>query len=83
MSNKIRVWCTEGVLTCKDTNLKFTDQGIMLENPDEDIFIPYGSLQLVRHKKNKGKSSNIRLRKIDNGEQDYVDQYVLDTACVC
>lgn len=82
MSKKIRVWCTEGVLTCKDADLKFTDQGIILENPDEDIFIPYGSLQLVRSKKNKGKSSNIRLREIDNRESNCVEQHILNSVYI-
>lgn len=72
MLKKIRVWCTEGILTCKDVDLKFTEYGIMLENSDEEIFVPYGSLNLVRCKKNKAGSRNIRLRKYDKEEHDCV-----------
>jgi len=69
MSKKIEVRCTEGILTCKDTDLKFTEQGIVLESSNEDVFIPYGALNLIRCKKNKGRS-NIRLQKGDKGGQD-------------
>jgi len=73
MSKKIEVRCTEGVLTCRNTDLKFTEQGIMLESPNEDVFIPYGALNLIRCKKGKGRS-NIKLQKIkiDTGVQDCV-----------
>lgn len=70
MANKIKVWCDIGVLTCKNVGIKFTDYGMMLETDDEEVFIPFGSLRLVRCKKRKGRSHNIKLKEY--GEQDCI-----------
>jgi len=63
MVKRIKIYCDIGEVTCKDSELKFTEYGIMIDSSEEEIFIPYGSLQLAISKKNKGKSYNIKLQK--------------------
>lgn len=68
MLKKIKIWCDVGIITCKDTELKFTEYGIMLENSEEELFIPYGSIHLVRGNKDGKNSRSIRLQKYDDKE---------------
>lgn len=70
MLKKIKIWCNVGILTCKNIELKFMENGIMLESDEEELFIPYGSIHLVRGLKNKRQSRDIRLQTYDKGEHD-------------
>ena len=69
-TNKIKIWCDVGILNCKNVEIKFTEYGIMIEDPNEEIFIPYGSIHLVRYSKNNVKSRNIKLEEM--GGQDCI-----------
>ena len=69
MTRITKVWCTEGILVCKDVELKFTEPVIILQSPNDQVFIPYGSLSFAHCKKDKGRSS-IKLYKHYKGEQE-------------